>query len=410
LRRRLVLSTALIALASVAVLGVPLGIVESKRVRTDAAARLEREADAVGSAVDDRLEAHRALSAAALDRLVPRGHRVVIVVRGGRRLSVGSPVRGDVTRQRAGSVQNATIVAEAPASEVGDRIRRAWLLIAGLAFGGVAAAVALALVQARRLARPLESLARTSARLGEGDFSTRAGRFSIPEVDALAHVLDASAERIAQLVGREREFSSNASHQLRTPLTALRLRLESLQSGGSADAERAEVEAALVEVDRLETTIADLLAYARKERAGDAIELDLLDLARRHADTWGVLFRRAGRRLEVRGDGRAIVTASPGALGQVLDVLLDNALEHGAGTTVVTVSADGPRLAVEDEGTGVAAAAAPALFERGASDADGTGIGLHLAHVLASAEGGELRLAHASPPCFELVLSPRGSA
>src|SRR3954449_5333328 len=263
MRRRIVTSTALIALASVIVLGVPLGLVEAARVRSDATARLEREADAVASAIDDRLEANQPILPGPLTRFVRHGHRVVVTTRDGQRIAVGDPLGGDLTRVRSGSSQSATVVAEAPASEASDRVLRAWLLIAALAVGGVGAAVALALIQARRLARPLESLASSSTRLGEGDFSTRAGRFSIPEVDALAHVIDVSAVRIARLVAREREFSANASHQLRTPLTALRLRLEELEMQATGSEERDEVTAALAEVDRLERTIADLLAYAR---------------------------------------------------------------------------------------------------------------------------------------------------
>jgi signal transduction histidine kinase len=405
-RRRLVTSTAAIALASVIVLGVPLGLVEAARVRSDTTARLEREADAVAGAIDDRVEAGQPIAPPALERFVRPGHRVVITTRAGRHIAVGDPLGGDLTRVHAGSSQSATVIAEAPASEVSDRVARAWLLIAALAVGGVGAAVALAFVQARRLARPLESLASTSARLGEGDFSTRAGRFSIPEVDALAHVLDASAGRIARLVAREREFSSNVSHQLRTPLTALRLRLEELASTSADDA---EVEAALGEVDRLETTIAGLLAYAREASAGDGASIDLTDLVRQHADTWKVLFRRESRALEVDGQGALQITASPAALGQVLDVLLDNALHHGAGRTVVSISDDGrrARVAVEDEGTGVPAEDRERIFERGASDDGGTGIGLHLAKVLAGSEGGHLTLARNTPPRFELTLPHR---
>ncbi len=402
MRRRLVTSTAAIALASVIVLGVPLGLVEAARVRTDATARLEREADAVASAIDDRLEAHQPLSPTALDRFVRPGHRVVITTPAGKRVTVGEPLDGELTRVRSGTSQNATVIAEAPASEASDRVARAWLLIAALAVGGVGAAVALAFVQARRLARPLESLASSSARLGEGDFSTRAGRFSIPEVDALAHILDASAGRIARLVAREREFSANVSHQLRTPLTALRLRLEELALHSDADA-------ALGEVDRLETTIAGLAGYAREASAGEATGFDLADLSRRHADTWKVLFQRAGRSLDVDAPVAVGVTASAAALGQVLDVLLDNALHHGSGRTVVSVTDDGrrARMAVEDEGSGVAPEAAAQIFERGSSDHGGTGIGLHLAQVLSTSEGGRLVLARNAPPCFELTLPHR---
>ena len=412
MRRRIVTSTALIALASVIVLGVPLGLVEAARVRSDETARLEREADAVAGAIDDRLEAHQPLSAASLEHFVRPGHRIVIVTQGGRRLTLGSSFSGEAERASAGSGQRAEVVAEAPASDVGDRVRRAWLLIAALAVGGVAAAVALALVQARRLARPLESLAVSSTRLGEGDFSARAGRFSIPEVDSLAHALDATAERIALLVAREREFSANASHQLRTPLTALRLRLEELQLQAAPGDEHDEVTAALGEVDRLERTIADLLAYAREARAGEAVDLDLADLSRRHTAAWSVLYRSEGRVLAVDAGARVVVHASPGAIGQVLDVLLDNALRHGAGRAHVAVRDDGRRatLAVEDEGPGVGEELARTLFERGASSAEGSGIGLHLAKVLAVAEGGQLRLARAAPPRFELVLPHGGAA
>src|SRR3954463_15316222 len=108
MRRRLVTSTALIALASVIVLGVPLGIVESARVRSDATSRLEREADAVAGAIDDRIEAHQPLSAPALARYVRPGHRVVIIRREGVPLTVGSAFRGEAMRARSGSAQGAS--------------------------------------------------------------------------------------------------------------------------------------------------------------------------------------------------------------------------------------------------------------------------------------------------------------
>ena len=250
-------------------------------------------------------------------------------------------------------------------------------------------------------------VAEGSARLGEGDFSVRVPDSGVPEIDAIAHALGRSAQRIARLVGREREFSSNISHQLRTPLTALRLRLEESAAAGDPEALREELDAALREADRLEAMIAELLALARSTAHGDQIAVDLPAVARDHAAAWAAIFARAGRRISVTADHDAVLAvASRGTVGQVLDVLLDNALRHGAGPVTIHVC-QGPRLAtltVEDHGEGIATDATERIFDRGASRTGGTGIGLHLARALARADGGSLRLTRASPPCFELRL------
>src|SRR3954453_10795500 len=107
MRRRLVPPAELIPLPPVIVLGVPVGLVEAARVRSDSTARLEREADAVASAIDDRVEAGQPLSARALARYVPASHRVLIATRTGHRVSVGVPIAGEVERVRSGSTQSA---------------------------------------------------------------------------------------------------------------------------------------------------------------------------------------------------------------------------------------------------------------------------------------------------------------
>lgn len=406
MRRRLILSTALISLAAVIVLGVPLGAVEAARVRQDTVSRLEREADAAAGAIDDRLESHRVISADLLGRFAPRSHRIIVTTRGGATITAGARLHGRVLRARAGSSLGGSVVAEAPTAELDRRIHRVWLLIAALGVGGVLTSVALAALQARRLARPLEAIARRSAQLGDGDFSVRAGRFGVPEIDAIARGLDSSAGRIAELVAREREFSANVSHQLRTPLTALRLRLEEADRAEHADARRGELDAALAEADRLEATIADLLAHARRASAGERVAVNLATVAHEHVGTWRPVFARSARTLEVVTAKNVLAHASRGMVGQVLDVLLDNALRHGAGMVRVDVTADGraATVSVSDEGPGIPEEERERIFERGASRTGGTGIGLHLARTLAQSDRAALHVAAGPPTRFELRL------
>lgn len=406
MRRRLILSTGLIALAAVLILGVPLGIVEAHRVRADAAGRLEREADAVAAAVDDRVEAGRRITVAAIARYVRPGHAVEVRTPSGVVTVAGRRPRGETLVERSGATQAAQVTASAPRSEVTDRVWGVWLLIAALAVGGAAAATALGALQARRLVRPLEAMAGTSHRLGRGDFSARAGRFGIPEIDVVAEALDVSAARIAAMVAREREFSANASHQLRTPLTALRLRLEEVAALDDRGAREAEAALALAEADRLDATIEALLQHARAGDDASVSDLDVDAIVREHGRRWQRSFDAAGRelRLELSLEGHR-ASSSEAAAGQVLDVLLENALRHGRGTVEVstTTAERFACITVGDEGSGVSVGADD-IFARGTSHADGSGIGLHLARTLAEAHAGQLVLAQAAPPRFELRL------
>jgi signal transduction histidine kinase len=406
-RRRLTRSSVLIALAAVLVLGVPLAIVDAARVQGDVTGRLEREADAVAGVVDDRLAQGQPVTAAQIAPLVRNGHRIT-VLSGGRPIVAGRRLTGGVVSARSGTSRAATVIAAAPRSEVRGRVARSWLLIAGLGAVGVGLAFALAIAQARRLSRPLEVVAEGSERLGEGDFSVRVPDAGVPEIDAIARALGRSAERIARMVGREREFSSNVSHQLRTPLTALRLRLEEAQRDEDRTVVAQELAAAVREADRLEATVAALLAYARADSEGRRVAIDLDAIVAAHVATWQPVVAHTGRRLvnDVRAGGALRVGASRGTVGQVLDVLLENALMHGAGTIRVRVRAEPGwgAVVVEDEGGGVRYEDREHIFDRGASGADGTGIGLHLARALAVADGGTLHLTRPAPARLELRL------
>jgi signal transduction histidine kinase len=405
MRRQLIATTALIALAAILVLGIPLGLVESARARGDALGRLEREADGIAAAADDRAVNRPQLDARTLSPWLRPGHAAV-VSSGATSVQVGSKPKGRLLSARSGATQGVRVTVFASAGEITRRRRQVWLLVGGLAIVGTAAAAALALLQARRFVRPLQRLAATSARLGAGDFSARAGRLGFSELDLVAASLDAAAVQIAQLVGRQREFSANVSHQLRTPLTAMILRLDELATLEDPAAAREEIEATLRVADRLEQTVTDLLALARAGDIGQPRDVDLAEIARRHADDWQPIYQRAGRRLRLTVEPVVPARVSPGGVAQALDVLLENALNHGAGETTLQASLVEGRgvLAVEDEGAGLPEGLERAIFERDVSTAGSTGLGLPLARALVEADGGRLMLTRPRPARFEIVL------
>ncbi len=133
--------------------------------------------------------------------------------------------------------------------------------------GVVALAVLAALALGRRLSKPLDTLAAAARRVGEGDFAARAAPTGITEIDDVGAALNGSSQRVRELIGRERTFSADASHQLRTPLAALRLELES--AGLESPEREPGLTAAMTQVDRLQGTIETLLSVARGAPPGE---------------------------------------------------------------------------------------------------------------------------------------------
>ena len=370
MRRRLVLAIAGVAAAAVVLFAVPLGLVlrTATATRSCCACSATRSPPRARSTSPPRRRSGRAArDPGPLAVYDLRGRRARGRGPGGADAVVRDALRtGTPADEIAGgrlrvavpllSGERVTGVVRAERSDaaVAARTHRAWLALAALAAALVAAAVLAALVLGRRLAGPLERLAARRARLGDGDFSARAPRAGVAEVDRVAAALDATAERLDELVTRERAFSADASHQLRTPLAALRLELEALELRDGPSP--AELAAALAQVDRLQTTIETLLAVARDAPRRDA--RDRPRPARRRGRA--ALARAAGRRRPaaalIRAAGTAEAAASAPVVDEILDVLLDNAARHGAGAVTVRVrDADGSvAVDVTDEGRGFA--------------------------------------------------------
>jgi signal transduction histidine kinase len=294
--------------------------------------------------------------------------------------------------------------ASEPASEATDTTRRTWMWMAGLTLIVVAAAAVAATLLARRLARPVRRLRDAAVRLGDGDFTVTPPVSGLAELDDAADALATTSRRLGRLVERERSFSADASHQLRTPLTSLRLTLESELLSPRADPLPA-LEEALRDVDRIEETLTHLLALARdvpEDRGPLAVDA----LLRGAEQRWRRPFVAAGRSIVVdAADAVPLVHASAAALATVVDVLVENALEHGTGTVVMAAAEARPTgvsITVTDEGR--LNGHPSGVFERRAPDATGHGIGLALARSLAHAEGAQLRVARAAPTTFELLV------
>jgi signal transduction histidine kinase len=402
-RRRLLASTLTLAVAILVLFGVPLGVVLDRAVHADAQSRLEREATRVARELGRDPEGSGHPTPAELERLVPAGDRVLVMY-------ANETVASDPTRVPEAVVATVTgpnrsqVRVESPSAPIDARVGRALLALVLLGVLALGAALGLALIQSRRLADPLARLARSAARLGDGDFSLSTPRSGVPEIDEIASSLDLSAERIEELLRAERSFSEHASHQLRTALTGLQLRIEELSEHQDL-AVREEAHAALEQSARLTSIIEELLALARTGRAGIVRDFDLRDLVLQHVDDVEPILARAGRRAVVVAPEAVPVKAALGAVGQVLDILLSNSARHGAGCVTTTVSTDGRHAWVEvtDEGAGFGDRDMASVFTEH-PDARGHGIGLALARRLVTTEGGTITLVRATPPLFRVEL------
>ena len=452
--RRLLISYLALAIVVLALLEIPLGISYARNERHDLSTNVERDAVALASLAEDALE-QRASAPPAVARLARRyqrdtGGRVVVVDAQGRALvdsesqgvgadfssrpEIAAALDGTVatgTRHSntlgtdllyvavpaaSGGIVHGAVRITYPTSEVDERVRRYWLVLAAIAAVVLAVAVALAGGFARWIVRPLSRVEEAAGEVAAGNLNVRVPATGPPELRRLAGSFNEMVVQLGSLLHSQEQFVADASHQLRTPLTALRLRLENLARDGDGRRE-GEFEGALEELERLSALVDGLLTLARADRAASTpAELDVASGLGERVDAWSALAEEQQVRLVARVEGRLHALATPGRLEQVLDNLLANALEVApTGSDIeLTAARSGPwvEIRIRDRGPGMSSEEIAHAFDRfwrGGADEAGFGLGLAIVQRLVHADGGEIELRPREGGGLDAILRLRAS-
>ena len=440
LRRRLLIAFAYVLVLVIVALEVPLALNVSRRIdaeiKSEAQGQAQLLAASLAGRLDDRAELRRLVRSAARDL---RGRVIVVDGRGRLRAdSAGSGLvavsyrsRPEVASALGGRATQGTrhsdsldedllftavpvVTAGRPSGAVRvtqsvDAVQREVrddvLALVGVGLAALLLGLGVAWLLAGSLVRPLRSLAATAGRVADGNLEARAELTGSSEQREVASAFNEMTARLGRTLSAQREFVANASHQLRTPLTGLRLRLEAAALKSDDPDVRRQVEAAEVEVERLARLLSELLTLAREPDGGEGEPLALADVVAEARERWEAPAERSGHSLEVlEGHSAATVRASRGDLAAVLDNLVENALNYSPPGTAVTLEwrqEDGScLLVVSDRGPGIQPAEAERLFERfyrgsrEGTKAPGTGLGLSVVEALARRWGGQVTIAN----------------
>ena len=415
---------------AVIALEVPLIISLRDRVDAEVKSQALSQAEIVAISVEDELDSPDGLAQVA-ERAADQVRGRVIVVgadgllradsAGDERIGADYSTRPEIERalggdhdqhQRRSNTLDETILATAvPVLDAGesdpvgvvritqsvDAVNRAtWRATLGLIAIGVLVLVlglAAGAVIAGQVARPIRRLDEAARRVAEGDLSARATVEGSAEQQRLARTFNDMTGRLERLLASQREFVADASHQLRTPLSGLRLRLEEAHAATDDTDAREEIDAGLRELDRLSAMVSELLVLSQAGEVDAPPErVDLEDAARRAEARWDGA--DGGR---VRSDGAAAEGfCPPGDLDRALDALIENAIHYGDGA--VEVRSRPGAVEVLDRGPGLSDEEIAAVFERfhrgaaGRAGPNGTGLGLPIARELARRWGGDVTL------------------
>ena len=438
--RRLIVSYIIVTVFVLLVLEIPLGLFFQQRELDRLTVDAERDATVLASIYEDALERNTVLDPVPADNYSrDTSTRVVIVDdRGISLLDTGDDADRDfstrpefevaldggrATGTRHSDTLNADLlyVAVPVASggnvhgavritldtlEVTERVRRFWVGLAGVAIVVLLGVAAVGKTLAGSVIRPIRHLQRAAARFAGGDLTqTVPDPDSPPELISLEEAMNTMAQRLDRLLEQQRHFVADSSHQLRTPLTALRLRLENLRTTIDDPVQVEELDLATDEITRLSELVTNLLHLAKAEQAQDVAPCNLTKLTQDRVDTWTAMADEAGLTIETQLPVHEVwVSAVPGGVEQILDNLLDNAMSASpAGATIraaISEGTDRHALSIRDTGPGLDAEdkrLATERFWRADSSKPGTGLGLAIIKSLVEASHGELALTDNSP-------------
>jgi signal transduction histidine kinase len=447
--RRLLLSYLGLAILILVVLEVPLGLLAQRHERGISASQASREAAGLAGLATEGLEhpGSTQLSNLASTYRSGTGGEVAIIGGGGVLASSSSDADDDTATDFRRLVATAlsgvsastfsedegqpwaaaaapvivdghprgVVLLAIPASATEERIHSIWIALGGLAAAVVLLTAVVGVVLARSLSRPLSRLESAVASLGTGDLNARAGEHDgPPQIRSLAQQFNQMASRLTELVQSQARFVADASHQLRSPLTALRLRLENLEA--SATSETAdEITAAGREVQRLSRIVDGLLTISRAGQDEPKREIvDLHAVIAERCDAWEALAAEKHVALDHNGEGPLLATLVPGDLEQILDNLLANALDASPEGSRIAVAVDADRsrflrVRVTDEGRGMSLDERNRAFDRfwqgPTSNGGHSGLGLAIVRQLANRNSASVELHQAYPTGLDVVLS-----
>jgi signal transduction histidine kinase len=433
--RRLVLSYLMITLLVLALLQIPLAVFYSQREEERLINDAERDAVVIASFYEDVLDLGFDLDPRlAEDYAATSSARIVLVdeagislldtdAKTGRDFSTRPEIATALTGHRAAGIRRSDTLGQdllfvavpvasggtvhgatrltVDAQEVTDRIRRFWGGLVVMAAVVLSAVAGVGWAIARSVTKPIRELQHSARRFADGDLRTDEISSDAPrEVADLSAAMNTMARRLDQLITAQRSFVSDASHQLRTPLTALRLRLENLEAQLQNKADAAQVEAATKEIERLSTLVDDLLRLARAEQPATPQLVDVVPIVADRVDTWTAVAAEAEIDLELHtSEGAIMANVFGGAVEQILDNTIDNAIRmsHPGQTVAIHIESHlkKVRVLIRDHGPGLPDAdksRAIQRFWRADPATPGTGLGLAIADTLATASEGQLLL------------------